>query len=71
MDRETEAYDAQYDLIASEYGEDTASKANYGWGVDGTDAELSIATKVYGPGKVLVTNIDLATGEMLHSWSDY
>lgn len=71
MDRESQAYDAQHSLIAHHHGKEVADKANYGWAVTEDDHRLSIATKVYGPGVVLTTNVNLDTGNMVHSWEDY
>jgi threonine dehydratase len=69
---ECEAYAKQHELIEKEHGREAAASANYGWGVSGSATHLSIATKVYVPGgAVLVTSVNLQTGEMTHRWEDY
>ena len=67
---EDKAYKEQFDLIYEQFGESAANMANYGWGVSGDDEHLSIATKVYGHG-VLVTTVDLESGEINHEMEDF
>jgi len=51
---EDEIYNQQYQWIKDKFGKEAADKANYGWGVDKTEPELCVETKVYGHG-VLVS----------------
>jgi hypothetical protein len=66
---ERQAYDEQTEEIERRFDKSAADNANYGWGVDEDATEVSIATKVYRPGPpVLVTTINLLTGEISHEW---
>jgi len=47
----------QAGLIRSRYGEEEASKANYGWGIDEALDGPIVSTKVYGPWMVLTTTM--------------
>lgn len=66
---EETAYEQQAALIKEEYGQQASDNANYGWGVDETDDEMVIKTKVYGHG-VLISTIDFETGEISHYFDD-
>lgn len=66
---ERKAYDEQTDEIVKRFDQSAADNANYGWGVDELGDLLSIATKVYRLGSpVLVTEVNLKTGEITHEW---
>ena len=67
---ERRAYAEQSDEIEKRFDRKAAEAANYGWGVDGNDNALSIATKVYRgqPYTVLVTDVDLVNGTITHDW---
>lgn len=70
MDLEMKVYNAQYRLIKRECGEDAAKKANYGWGVDGDDEHISVATKVYGHG-IIQSAAEYADRKVHHEWKDF
>lgn len=58
---------SQYQWIRRRIGKDAADRANYGWGVSGSDEDdLSVATKVYGYG-VLVSHFE-ADGKVYHDF---
>ena len=65
---EDQCYESQYGFIKKDCGKEAAEKANYGWGVSGTEDYIDIATKVYRHG-VLTTIGHYKTKKIEHRWS--
>lgn len=61
-------YTIQTELITKRYGEERANKANYGWGVGGSETSLSVATKTYP--NILTTDANLGdcVNDFVHVW---
>ena len=66
---EDKIYNEQEKYIEEKFGKQEANIANYGWGVDGGETYITVETKVYGHG-VLVSQGDLKTGEITHSFTE-
>jgi hypothetical protein len=69
-DIESEIYDHQEKEILAKYGVAEKDRANYGWGVDDMDKYISVATKVYGPRKKLITTVYYATDNLTEVWEE-
>lgn len=66
--REDRLYDQQIAIIEKEFGQGT--DCNLGWGVDGNERYLDVATKVYVEGRpVLRSLLNYRTGKITHEWS--
>ena len=63
--------DAQFKLITRKYGKKVAEQANYGWGDATKPGYVDIATKVYGPGKILCSFANFPSKQIFHAWEDY
>lgn len=62
---EGKAFDAQYQMVKLECGQEAADNANYGWGISEDETSSSICSKIYGHG-LITTDVNFETGEITH-----
>lgn len=64
---EKRIYQVQETLIRKRFGKKAADKANYGWGVDGTEDSVDVCTKIYGHG-TLTSHARRINPRIAHHW---
>ncbi len=66
-----EIQDEQHKIIEEKHGKEAAKQANYGWGIDGTEEMMSVATKVYASQTVIVSTATFPSKNVTHTWKPY